>query len=111
MSDNLPRKRRRGCTISALYLLSPNRQNAQARHGATTPEGKQRSSLNATKHGLTGETLVLSAEEQAPYAQFVKEYFEEWQPFDVTTRQLTQQLADDIGPSIKSSYSNRTSWP
>jgi hypothetical protein len=80
--------------MSSQRQIDANRQNAQASHGATTPEGKQRSSLNATKHGWTGQTLVLSPDEQAPYAQFVKDYFEDWQPFDVTTRQLTQQLAD-----------------
>ena len=80
--------------MSSQRQIDANRQNAQNSHGATTPEGKQRSSLNATKHGWTGQTLVLSPDEQAPYAQFVKDYFEEWTPFDVTTRQLTQQLAD-----------------
>ena len=80
--------------MSSQQQIDANRQNAQNSHGATTPEGKQRSSLNATKHGWTGQTLVLSPDEQAPYAQFVKDYFEEWTPFDVTTRQLTQQLAD-----------------
>jgi hypothetical protein len=80
--------------MSSQKQIDANRQNAQNAHGATSPEGKQRSSLNATKHGWTGQTLVLSPEEQAPYAQFVKDYFEEWTPFDVTTRQLTQQLAD-----------------
>jgi hypothetical protein len=80
--------------MSSQKQIDANRQNAQNSHGPTTPEGQKRSSLNATKHGLTGQTLVLSAGEEAPYAQFVKEYFEDWQPFDVTTRQLTQQLAD-----------------
>jgi hypothetical protein len=80
--------------MSSQKQIDANRQNAQNSHGAATQEGKQRSSLNATKHGWTGQTLVLSPDEQAPYSQFVKDYFEEWQPFDVTTRQLTQQLAD-----------------
>ena len=80
--------------MSSQKQIDANRQNAQNSHGATTPEGQKRSSLNATKHGWTGQTLVLSPDEQAPYAQFVKDYFEEWTPFDVTTRQLTQQLAD-----------------
>jgi hypothetical protein len=80
--------------MSTQKQIDANRQNAQHSHGPTSPEGKQRSSLNATKHGLTGQSLVLSPDEQAPYAQFVKDYFEEWQPFDAITRQLTQQLCD-----------------
>jgi hypothetical protein len=80
--------------MSSQKQIDANRQNAQNSHGPITPEGQKRSSLNATKHGWTGQTLVLSPDEQAPYAQFVKDYFEDWQPFDVTTRQLTQQLAD-----------------
>ena len=80
--------------MSSQKQIDANRQNAQNSHGPTSPEGLKRSSLNATKHGLTGQTLVLSPAEEAPYAQFVKDYFEDWQPYDVTTRQLTQQLAD-----------------
>ena len=80
--------------MSTQKQIDANRQNAQASHGATSPEGKQRSSLNATKHGLTGQTLVLSPAEEAPYAQFVADYFEEWQPYNASTKQLTQQLAD-----------------
>jgi hypothetical protein len=53
--------------MSSQKQIDANRQNAENSHGATTPEGQKRSSLN---------------------------YFEEWQPFDVTTRQLTQQLAE-----------------
>jgi DNA-binding protein len=80
--------------MSTQKQIDANRQNAQASSGPVTEAGLKRSSLNATRHGLTGQTLVLSPAEEAPYAQFVKDYFADWQPYDVITRQLTQQLAD-----------------
>ena len=37
-----------------------NRANAQRSTGPKTEEGKQRSSLNALRHGLTGQTIILN---------------------------------------------------
>ncbi|MDQ6677645.1 MAG: hypothetical protein M3Z09_10160 [Acidobacteriota bacterium] len=46
-----------------------NAQNAQRSTGPRTESGKQRSSQNATRHGLTGATVVLPGEESA-YEEF-----------------------------------------
>jgi hypothetical protein len=43
--------------------LEANRRNAQKSTGPRTEEGKKNSSLNATKHGLRAETLVLRDED------------------------------------------------
>jgi hypothetical protein len=68
--------------------------NANKSTGPITPEGKARSSQNSTKHGFTGQSLVLVPEEREHYAAHVEAYFDRYQPFDHETRQLTQQLAD-----------------
>jgi hypothetical protein len=80
--------------MSSQRQIDANRENAQKSSGPTTPEGKQRSSRNSTKHGFTGQSLILSPEEADLYKAFVADYFNDYAPFDATTRQLTQQLAD-----------------
>src|ERR1700760_2312216 len=50
--------------------LEANRRNAQKSTGPTTEAGKRRSSLNAVRHGLTGQVVVLPAEEMEAYTQF-----------------------------------------
>ena len=40
-----------------------NRANALLSTGPKTEEGKQRSSLNALRHGLTGQTVVMPTED------------------------------------------------
>src|SRR5271168_1963507 len=71
-----------------------NRQNAQASTGPKTEEGKQRSSLNATRHGFTGQTLVLSPEEKDAYETHCIAYMEQYQPATHEETELIQQYAD-----------------
>ena len=44
-----------------------NRSNSQHSTGPRTEAGKQRSSLNALRHGLTARTAVLATEDPAAY--------------------------------------------
>ena len=53
--------------------LEANRANAQHSTGPKTEEGKRRSSLNATRHGLTGQVLILPEEEHAAFQLFTKQ--------------------------------------
>ena len=43
----------------AIHRAAVNKANAQKSTGPRTAAGKQRSSLNALRHGLTGQTIVL----------------------------------------------------
>jgi hypothetical protein len=71
-----------------------NRGNALLSTGPRTPAGKQRSSLNALRHGLTAASAVLPSEAPAAYADHRRRFFEEYQPATPTETQLTQELAD-----------------
>jgi hypothetical protein len=62
--------------------------------GPRTVEGKQRSSLNALRHGLTGQAVVIPADDHRVYDQFCRAFFDEYQPQGPTERQLVQTVAD-----------------
>jgi hypothetical protein len=68
---------------------TPNRAT-----GPRTDSGKQRSSQNALRHGLTAASAVLPSEDQAAYDTHRRQLFDEYQPATPTETQLTQELAD-----------------
>jgi len=62
--------------------------------GPRTPEGKQRSRLNALRHGLTGQTVVLPTEDLQAYKTFCNDFVVHYQPVGPVERQLVQTIAD-----------------
>ena len=71
-----------------------NRANAQHSTGPRTEAGKQRSSQNALRHGLTARSAVLPSEDPAAYQQHLRQFMDEYQPATATETQMVQQLAD-----------------
>src|SRR4030081_4030976 len=71
-----------------------NRANAQKSTGPRTAAGKQRSSLNALRHGLTGHTIVLPTEDHSAYQRHSQSFLDEYQPQGATETQLVQSLID-----------------
>ena len=71
-----------------------NRGNAKHSTGPRTVAGKQRSSLNALRHGLTGQTVVLPSDDLAAYQRHCKGFHDQYQPKNPTEVQLTQTVAD-----------------
>ena len=71
-----------------------NRENAKLSTGPKTDEGKQRSSRNSFKHGLTGQIHIATIEEMATYQAFCQEYFDEYKPAGPTEKGMVQNLAD-----------------
>src|SRR6204780_3894638 len=57
-----------------------NRANSRHSTGPRTDSGKQRSSLNALRHGLTAASAVLPSEDQAAYDAHRRGFFHEYQP-------------------------------
>src|SRR5260370_8799081 len=57
-----------------------NRANASHSTGPKTEAGKHRSSLNAYRHGLTGHTIILPAEDLDAYQTLTQQFFDELKP-------------------------------
>ena len=70
-----------------------NRENSRHSTGPRTQDGKQRSSENSLKHGLTSRTPVLRSEDPAAYERHCRGFHEEYQPKTPTEIQLVQELA------------------
>ena len=93
-----------------------NRANALLSTGPRTDSGKQRSSLNALRHGLTAASAVLPSEDQAAFDAHRRDFFDEYQPATPTETQLTQELADTAWrlnriPSLEAALLDRAANP
>jgi hypothetical protein len=71
-----------------------NRANSQHSTGPRTEAGKQRSSLNALRHGLTAASPVLPSEDPSVYEGHRRRFFDEYRPATPTESQLVQELVD-----------------
>ncbi len=71
-----------------------NVANSQHSTGPRSPEGKQRSSRNALRHGLSAQTSVLPTENPDAYQLHVKSYTAEYTPKGATESDLVRSLAD-----------------
>ena len=71
-----------------------NRNNSRHSTGPITFEGKRRSCLNALRHGLTGQTIVMPAEDLEAYQHHIQSFVDEYRPQGPTEIQLVQSLAD-----------------
>jgi len=71
-----------------------NRANAQNSTGPRTEAGKQRSSLNALRHGLTAQTVVLPSDDLAAYQRHCQEFLDQYRPTNKLETHLTQTIAD-----------------
>jgi hypothetical protein len=74
--------------------LEINRANSQHSTGPRTPAGKQRSSLNALRHGLTGQLVVMPSEDLEAYQRHVQSFTDEYHPQGPTEQHLVQAIAD-----------------
>jgi hypothetical protein len=82
--------------VSAAQLAA-NQANAKLSCGPTSPEGKEISSRNNTRHGLTcqvasGALTVMPGESQAIYDSNLAAYHAEWKPTTATELDLVQRM-------------------
>ncbi len=74
--------------------LSANQANALLSSGPSTTEGKAKSSMNALRTGLTGQTVLLPTDDLAVYEAFVDSLFAQWSPATDQENRLVQLIAD-----------------
>jgi hypothetical protein len=74
--------------------LNANRANAQMSTGPTSPAGKEISSHNAVKTGLTGRTILLPTDDVAAYQSIVAMVNAKFAPVNDIEKHLTQTIAD-----------------
>jgi len=72
-----------------------NRENSLKSTGPRTEAGKQKSSLNALRHGLTGQIVVMPNEDLEAYHRFTDSFHEDHKPSGALETQLVQSIADD----------------
>jgi hypothetical protein len=93
-----------------------NRANSRLSTGPRSEAGKQRSSLNALRHGLTARTAVLAAEDPAAFERHCSQFLDEYKPATATETQLVQELADTSWrlnriPRLEADVLNRAQSP
>lgn len=76
--------------------ISANRANAAKSTGPKTMEGKETSSRNATKHGLTSRQVIIAGEDECAYETLVTGLEAQYQPEGALQKQLVRQLADSL---------------
>ena len=73
--------------------LEANRRNSQRSTGPRTAVGKRRSSMNALKHGLSSQEIVIFDEDPLEFEGLRAALEEAFQPVDAFERELVDQLA------------------
>jgi hypothetical protein len=71
-----------------------NRSSAEKSTGPKTAEGKQRSAMNAFKHGLTGQSLMLQPNEMEACNRLTASMLSDLKPKTEPERQLAQKIID-----------------
>jgi hypothetical protein len=74
--------------------IQANRANAQKSTGPTSEIGKKRSALNGTRHGLTGQVVVLPEEDFAAFNAFMTALVATFDAVGAMEQQLAQSFAN-----------------
>src|SRR5580700_1588426 len=75
--------------------IDANRRNALLSTGAKTEAGRNRSRMNALRHGLTGQVTTMTDEDRAAHDQFSKALMKDLAPDGAMETQLAQRVATD----------------
>jgi hypothetical protein len=80
--------------MSSAAQVAANHQNSQKSSGPVTEAGKKRAALNSTRHGFTGQVVVLTAEEAEPYRLFNEAFMKDLKPVEAVEQQLSRSIID-----------------
>src|SRR5689334_16398498 len=79
--------------MSSEKQIAANRANAKRSTGPNTSGGKARSRMNAWKHGLRAENVVIDGEDAKELQAIQRELWEEYQPAPGMESLLVERLA------------------
>jgi hypothetical protein len=79
--------------MTSLKQIEANRRNAENSTGPRSEAGKQRSSRNAVRHGLTAETVIEPLEDAEDYRAFEEAIAASFDPETAVERELILRLA------------------
>ena len=79
--------------MSSLRKIEANRENGKL-GGPRTPEGKTKSALNSIKHGLAGNTLLLTNESRPMYNDLLDVFIDRFQPADNVELELVVEMVN-----------------
>jgi hypothetical protein len=85
----------KGVKMISEKQLEANRNNAQLSQGPVTDAGRKRSSMNALRHGLTGQVTTMTDEDRTAHEKFSKALIQDLAPKGAMETQLAQRIATD----------------
>jgi hypothetical protein len=81
-------------SLTKQLIAEINRANAQKSSGPKTQTGKQRSRMNAVKHNLSGQNLILQESEVEAYNRMSTSMFNDLKPKSEPEHQIAQKIID-----------------
>ena len=81
-------------SLTKQLIAEINRANAQKSSGSKTQIGKQRSRMNAVKHNLSGQNLILQESEVEAYNRMSTSMFNDLKPKSEPEHQIAQKIID-----------------
>ncbi len=76
--------------------IEANRKNAQHSTGPRTESGRARSSMNALRHGITGQVSIMTTEDRAAHDKFIQDLLDRFRPEDALELQFASLIAEDF---------------
>ena len=76
--------------------IEANRRNAQRSTGPRSIDGRARSSMNALRHGITGQVSIMNEEDRGAHDKFVQELIEGLRPEGAVELQFASVIAEDF---------------
>ena len=79
--------------MSSLRRINSSRANGARSRGPITPQGKERSSANALRHGLLAKCVVLESESSECFDDLVTRHIEYFAPADGVEFGMVEEMA------------------
>src|SRR5579883_3029570 len=76
--------------------IEANRRNAQRSTGPRSIDGRARSSMNALRHGITGQVSIMNEEDRVAHDKFVQELIAGLKPEGAVELQFASVIAEDF---------------